>query len=134
MKRLAAVAALLAAGSVLAQAPCPQPGELTAQMLLGTWQADLPGEWDTATLVLAQHPEYAGSFRGTLQRGGRRLEVAGDYDEDDGAFTLEESADGRHIAAAWAGEIVEGSCGREIRGTWTRDGEAGGGPFVLRRR
>jgi hypothetical protein len=30
--------------------------------------------------------------------------------------------------------VVEGSCGREIRGTWTRDGDTAGRAFVLRKR
>ncbi|MBC5784098.1 hypothetical protein H8N03_14190 [Ramlibacter sp. USB13] len=131
MKRRVAVLALAIAGPALAQAPCPLLGEITPEMLLGLWQAELPGQWDTSTLQLVKHPEYAGSFRGTLQRGDRSWQVAGEF--TDGEFLLEESADGRRIAAAWAGEIVEGSCGREIRGTWTRDGESQGGPFVLRR-
>ena len=132
MKHAAALVAMLLAGRALAQAPCPLPGEITTGMLLGTWRAELPGDWDTATLTLVPHPEFAESFHGTLQRGSRTWQVAGDYDEGD--FTLEESADGRRIAAAWVGEIVDGSCGREIRGTWTRDGETAGGPFVLRKR
>ena len=123
---------MLLAGAALAQPACPLSGEVTAELLLGTWQAELPGDWDAATLTLVKHPEFTGSFHGTLQRGSRTWQVAGDY--DDGAFTLEESADGKHIAAAWIGEIAEGSCGREIRGTWTRDGETAGGPFVLRKR
>lgn len=132
MKPAAALVALLLAGPAFAQAPCPLSGEITTEMLLGAWQAELPGDWDAAVLTLVKHPEFAGSFRGTLQRGSRVWQVAGDY--DDGDFTLEESADGQHIAAAWTGEIVEGSCGREIRGTWTRDGASSGGPFVLRKR
>jgi hypothetical protein len=130
--RAVLLALLLAAAPVLARPACPLLGEVTHEMLLGTWQAELPGDWDTATLRLARHPEYGDSFRGTLERGSRVSQVAGDFGE--GEFTLEESADGKRIAAAWVGEVVEGSCGREIRGTWTRDGEAQGGPFVLRRK
>ena len=131
MKALALLAFALA-GPVLAQAPCPLPGEITSEMLFGTWEAELPGQWDTATLTLVRHPQYADSFHGTLARGSRTWQVAGEFDE--GEFALEESADGKHIAAAWTGEVTEGSCGREIRGTWTRDGETNGGPFVLRRK
>jgi len=134
MKRALAVVLLAFCATAWAQAPCPKPGEIKPEALLGTWQAELPGQWDAATLKLVKHPEYAGSFRGTLERGNRTWQVAGEYDEDEGTFALEESADGTHIAAAWAGELVEGSCGREIRGTWTRDGEAQGAPFVIRKR
>jgi hypothetical protein len=76
------------------------------------------GLWQGATLLLEKHPEYAASFSGAINRNGERRQVAGDI--EDGEFTLEESADGVHIAATWVGDVVEGSCGREIRGTWTR--------------
>jgi hypothetical protein len=132
MKRLLlAGAAALLSWAAAAQAPCSLPGELTPHALLGTWKAELRGEWDGATLQLAPHPDYPESLRGTLQRAGRRAEVAGDF--DDGDFTLEESSDGVHIAATWLGEVLEASCGREIRGTWTRDGETEGRAFILRK-
>ena len=38
-----------------------------------------------------------------------------------------------HIAATWLGDVVQGSCGREIRGTWTLDGQQAGSPFILRK-
>ena len=57
--------------------------------------------------------------------------MAGDV--EDGELTLEESADGVHIAATWLGDVVQGSCGREIRGTWTLDGQQAGSPFILRK-
>lgn len=135
MKRALSFAALaLLSASVLAQAQasCPLPAEVTPQQLLGAWQAEFSGSWDAATLRLERHPEYAQSFRGTLLRDGRESLVAGDL--EDGEFTLEESADGRRISATWLGDVVEGSCGREIRGTWTRDGETAGIAFVLRKR
>ncbi len=133
MKRpLLALAAALLASCACAQAPCPAADDVTPQMLLGTWQADLQGSWAGAILQLQPNPDYAGSLRGTLERDGQRLQVAGDLDDD--GFTLEESSDGQHIAATWLGDVVEGSCGREIRGTWTRDGETAGRAFVLRKR
>ena len=57
--------------------------------------------------------------------------MAGDVDE--GEFTLEESQDGVRISATWLGDVVEGSCGREIRGTWKAEGTATGRPFVLKK-
>ena len=132
MKRaVAAGAALLLAGSALAQGPCAPAADVAPRDLLGVWKAEFQGSWEGATLRLEPHPEYAESFRGTLERAGSRAQVAGDL--EDGEFTLEESADGVHIAAAWLGDVVEGSCGREIRGTWTRDGETAGRGFVLRK-
>ena len=70
-------------------------------------------------------------MRGALNREGERAQVAGDL--DDGEFTLEESADGSDIAAVWLGDVVEGSCGREIRGTWKADGDPRQFQFVLRK-
>lgn len=133
MRRLL-LGALLLAGAAHAQpaAKCLLPGEIGSQQLLGTWEAELQGRWDLVMLRLVAHPEYAHSFHGTLERDGRRLLLAGDY--EDGELTLEESEDGKRIAANWLGELVPESCGREIRGTWTRDGETGGKAFVLRKR
>ena len=117
MKRLLSsflLAGLLAANAQ-AQAPapaCPGPDDVRPEQLLGTWKAQMQGEWSESTVTLVRHPEYAGSFRGTLERATGRWLVAGDY--TDGVFTMEESADGQHIAAAWLGEMVDGSCGREI--------------------
>lgn len=133
MKRqLLVLAAALLAGSAFAEAPCPAADDVTPQLLIGTWQADLQGSWEGALLQLGPNPDYPGSLRGTLEREGQHLQVAGDLDDD--GFTLEESADGQHIAATWLGDVVDGSCGREIRGTWTRDGETASRTFVLRKR
>jgi hypothetical protein len=117
--------------AAFAAAPCPVAAEVTQADLLGAWQAVFDGSDPAGTLRLEPHPQYAGSFTGTLERGGERRRLAGDVDEGD--VTLEESADGVHIAAAWIGEVVEGSCGREIRGTWKAEGAADGRAFLLRR-
>jgi hypothetical protein len=130
----AALALLLALPGWLpafAAAPCPAAAEVTQADLLGAWQAVFDGSDPAGTLRLEQHPQYAGSFTGTLERGGEHRRLAGDVDEGD--VTLEESADGVHIAAAWIGEVVEGSCGREIRGTWKAEGATAGRAFLLRR-
>ena len=82
-------------------------------------------------MLLEAHPEFAGNFRGTVNRAGELRQLAGDV--DDGDLTLEESADGVHIAAVWVGEIVEGSCGNEVRGAWKAEGSAAQRGFVLRR-
>ena len=98
--------------------------------LVGTWHATVEG-LPEATLQLAKHPEYADSVRGHLEREGKRIELAGDI--DDGDLTLEESANGRNISATWLGEVVEGSCGREIRGVWKEEGTPRERPFVLQK-
>lgn len=125
--------ALLAgtAASAWAQAECPHASEATAATLLGLWRAEFVGSGHAGTLLLEKHPLYSESVSGTINRAGDRRKLAGDV--EDGEFTLEESADGVHIAATWLGEVVEGSCGKEIRGSWKAEGETVSRAFVLRK-
>lgn len=110
---------------------CLKAAEIRQPHLLGLWRAEFEGLPQGASLLLEKNASYADSFGGQINRNGERAQVAGDVDE--GEFTLEESADGVRITATWTGDVVEGSCGREIRGTWqaTRDRRAI--PFVLRK-
>ena len=132
--RLAALAALAVFAALhmacAHAADCPAASDVSQAQLLGTWRATIDGE-APFTLQLAKNPEFAETVRGHLERGGARIELAGDV--DDGDFTLEESANGRNISATWLGEVVDGSCGREIRGTWKAEGAPGERPFVLRK-
>jgi len=146
MRRLLAAAAAGAAVSALAQAPvpapaasspaptpaCPRAADVAAADLYGLWRAEFQGLWDGATLLIERHPRYAQSFSGAINRNGVRGPIAGDIEQ--GELTLEESADGVRIAATWLGDVVEGSCGREIRGTWRPEGGAAERGFVLRKR
>lgn len=130
-----AVAALLLAfgctGAGAQQAmPCPKPGDVTAAQMFGFWIAEIGGR-HSGTLLLDKHPEFAGSFRGAISRDGTRAWVAGDV--EDGELTLEESADGKRISATWLGQVVDGSCGREIRGTWQQEGGQVEHPFILKK-
>lgn len=131
MRRLLALLLLACAGTAGAQAPCPEAWEVKTEQMFGVWHAQFAGEWDTTIVLLEKHPDYAGNFRGGVKRAGGVSQATGDIDEGD--FTLEESADGVHITAAWIGEIVDGSCGKEIRGTWKADGAKEGKDFVLRK-
>jgi hypothetical protein len=136
--RFVALALGLATGAAaFAQAPgqaaataCPNAQDATHRDLLGTWKAEVEGA-PAAVIALRQHPDLAESVRGSVARASRNTEAAGDVDE--GEFTLEESADGTHISAVWLGDVVEGSCAREIRGTWQADGERAAHKFVLRK-
>jgi hypothetical protein len=130
MKAIALLLLATCALPAIAQTACPAAGEVAQSHLLGTWRAEVEGR-GPATLLLDKHPEYAQSVSGRLDRGDRRSQVAGDV--EDGELTLEESADGVHITATWLGDVVEGSCGREVRGTWTLDGQPTGFPFVMRK-
>ncbi|MEY4713143.1 MAG: hypothetical protein RIS88_2593 [Pseudomonadota bacterium] len=123
--------ALLVAGSVAPSLACPANADLTARDLLGAWRADIAGTWLTAHLELEPNPDWPGSLAGRVRRGDRLARLAGDL--EDGTFTLEESADGVRIDATWVGQPVEGSCGREIRGTWQPAGDSVRRGFTLRR-
>ncbi len=109
------------------------------QHLQGRWLAQLQGaspdaSGATATLQLGPHPELAQSVRGTVQRSGATAQVSGDVDGGD--LTLEESINGTNISATWTGQVVDGSCGKEIRGTWNNANptpSAPSAPFVLRK-
>ena len=133
-RALLALAAGLAmsAGGVFAQSGCPAAAQVAQQHLLGLWRAEFDDGGPGATLLLEPHPEYAQSMRGAINRDGERALLAGDV--EDGEFILEESVNGTNISAVWLGDVVDGSCGREIRGTWRAEGTPGERSFVLRKR
>ena len=110
---------------------CPTRAETTHLHLIGLWRAEFQGLWQGATLLLEPHRELRESVSGAINRDGVRAQVAGDVDE--GEFSLEESTDGVSISATWIGDVVEGSCGREIRGSWQATSERVARPFVLRK-
>ncbi|WP_374668960.1 hypothetical protein [Ramlibacter sp.] len=112
-------------------AACPAAQAVTHTELFGLWRAEFEGLWQGATLLIEQHPRYAQSLAGAINRNGTRGQIVGDI--ENGELTLEESADGQRISATWLGDVVAGSCGREIRGTWKAEGEEKGRGFVLRR-
>lgn len=111
--------------------PCLSAREVSHAHLLGLWRASFDGNAPTATLLLESSRDHADSYSGGVNRNGRQSRVAGDLDE--GQFTLEESDDGQRISATWLGEVVEGQCGREIRGTWTPADGSRVLSFVLRK-
>jgi hypothetical protein len=134
MRRLLAWVLVLFAlpGLAQSQAPgCPAAAEVGQQHLLGLWRAEFEGLAQGATLLLEKHPERTDSVRGAINRNGERAHVAGDLDE--GEFSLEESVNGINISAIWLGDVVEGSCGREIRGSWKAEGGPRQFQFVLRK-
>ena len=119
-----------------ADAACPTAAQMDQRQLQGVWHTDLPGHGGATVLRLGQHPELAGSVRGTLERAGQTAQVVGDVHA--GELTLEESLDGKRISATWLGDVVEGQCGKEIRGQWSENAAADDAleisvPFVLRK-
>lgn len=137
MRLAVLLAACLAAAGARAESPeappvaCPGASETGQRQMLGLWHATFQGMPQGATLLLERHPELADSVRGAINRDGERAQVAGDV--DDGEFTLEESVDGLRIDATWTGTVIDGSCGREIRGDWQRTTERIPHAFVLRK-
>jgi hypothetical protein len=132
VRRLLALLLALSASPAFAQAPaCPAAAEVGQQHLLGLWRAEFEGLAQGATLLLEKHPERTASVRGAVNRNRERAQVAGEV--DDGEFSLEESVNGVNISAIWLGDVVEGSCGREIRGSWKAEGDPRQFQFVLRK-
>jgi hypothetical protein len=111
--------------------PCLKADEVAQKDLLGRWRAEFEGLAQGATLVLEKHPEFAETLRGAIERNGKRAQLAGDV--EDGELTLEESVNGTNISATWLGDVVEGSCGREIRGAWKAEGNPRQYQFILRK-
>jgi hypothetical protein len=131
MNRLLAIALVACTGIAHAQQqPCNDEKDVAPAQLVGLWRADVEGD-APATLLLEPHPRYRGSLSGEINRDGTRSKLAADL--DDGELTLEESADGVRISATWLGDVVAGSCGREIRGTREAGEGAPQRPFVLRK-
>lgn len=125
------LAALSTAGAqAWASTACPTAAEMNHQHLYGVWRAEFE-DGSTADLRFEKHATFAQSVSGEVVRAGARAQVAGDVDE--GVFSLEESADGKAISATWAGQVVDSSCGKEIKGTWNNERTGTRRTFVLRK-
>lgn len=107
---------------------CPAAKLLKAAQIHGQWRvsfksapAGLPA---TATMLLERHAQFSDSVAGFVSRNlaapapghAARAQLAGDL--EDGFLTLDESSNGISITGTWNAEVVEGSCGRSVRGTW----------------
>ena len=137
---LAAAAVATTLFGCTAMPPTSTPGcpastdDVPVQALYGNWDARFMqpagGAGQSASVSFRPHPEYAGSVRGEIVRGGITSQLAGDID-DDGVFTLDESRDGRAISAVWSGRMSQGSCGKEFKGDWRNATDDSTLPFVL---
>lgn len=133
---------------------CPAVGAMKAPQLYGLWRvtftqppAGLPAH---AVMLLEKHAEFSESLAGSLSRdlgvhaGSAKIAghaakafLAGDL--ENGIFLLDESSDRVSITGTWNGQLVESSCGREIRGVWrdtssSAPPDAPDVPFTLTRR
>jgi hypothetical protein len=115
-----------------APAACPRAAETGQPHLIGLWRAEFDGLPRGASVLMEKHPDDEGRVSGAINRDGARSRLAGDVHR--GEFSMEESADGTHISGVWTGDVVEGSCGREIRGVWQEEKDPPQPyPFVLRK-
>lgn len=117
-----------------AAADCIAPAALSAVHLYGLWRAEIDGEPGGASVRFQKDPEQDNSVVGSINRDGAKAKpalLAGDVQHGD--FQLEESDDGVRISATWSGQVIETSCGKEIKGLWTNALTDQTHPFVLRK-
>ena len=118
-----------------AQTPSPAPAcvsatEMSHLQLYGLWRAEF-SSGAQAALLFERHPDYPESLSGAITRDGVQARVVGDV--DNGVFTLEESLDGQSISALWQGQVKDGSCGKEITGSWKTSDSTNELGFILRK-
>jgi hypothetical protein len=104
----------LSACATAPSAPGCDDNDTRPEQLLGQWRVTLSGQSDPWTLLLRPHPEHEGSLQGTLMQNPQHFAVVADIEGAE--FTMEESHDGRRIAATWLGHVQVGSCGQIIAG------------------
>ena len=89
-----------------------------------------------ATLQLEKHEEFSDSVQGVVTRKLTALQNAKDGhapraalagDVEDGFVILDESSNNTSISGTWNGQLVDGSCGREVTGVW-KDTSASAAP------
>ena len=111
---------------------CFSAKSIRAPQLYGIWQvtfANPPvGLPKTAVMLLEKHAEFSDSLAGIVSRDlgpavpntpghAARAALAGDV--EDGFVILDESSNNVSISGTWNGQLVEASCGREVKGVWT---------------
>ena len=106
---------------------CSNVKGIKAPQLYGEWQvtftnppAGLP---TSAVMRLEKHEEFADSLAGNVSRSpvtaaGHAAKAALAGDVEDGFVILDESSDNISISGTWNGELVQSSCGREVKGAW----------------
>ena len=109
------------------QTACPAVKTIKAPQLYGIWQvtftnppAGLPAR---AVMLLKKHEEFSESLSGSVSRNpvtatGHAVKAALAGDVEDGFVILDESSNNISISGTWNGQIVEASCGREVKGVW----------------
>ncbi len=113
------------------KATCFSAKSIVAPQLYGIWQVSFTnppaGLPKTAVMLLERHQEFADSLRGIVSRDlppsatntpGHAAKAALAGDVEDGFVILDESSNNISISGTWNGQLVEASCGREIKGVW----------------
>lgn len=129
---ITSMAALFALSGCTSLPPaCPSAADIKPEQMHGVWTVQLDSAGHHWSLQLGPHPEHQGSLRGELTQGALRYPVVADLDGRD--FTLEESHDGRRIAATWLGEVQVQHCDWSIAGERKMgDANRPPQPFVIR--
>lgn len=104
---------------------------MSDKQLQGEWVGSLTDRDETIRMVLGPHPEWTGNVKGSISRPGSHYPMVGDVNQ--GIITLEESADGSRITGTWLGEVVEGSCGTEIHGSYLEGENDPPHTFIMRK-
>ena len=110
---------------------CLSAKNIKAPQLYGIWQvtfnnppAGLP---KTAAMLLEKHAEFSDSLAGIVSRDlgpaapntpGHASKAALAGDVEDGFVILDESSNNISISGTWNGELIQSSCGREVKGVW----------------
>ena len=106
---------------------CLSSKSIKAPQLYGIWQVSFTnppaGLPKSAVMLLEKHEEFSDSLRGIVSResvtaNGHVAKAALAGDVEDGLVILDESSNNISISGTWNGELVEASCGRQIKGVW----------------
>ena len=106
---------------------CLSAKSIKAPQLYGIWQVTFTnppkGLPKTAVMLLDKHQEFADSLSGIVSRdpvtaAGHTAKAALAGDVEDGFVILDESSNNINITGTWNGELVQASCGREVKGVW----------------
>ena len=122
---------------------CSTTKNIKAPQLYGIWQVSFTnppaGLPKTAVMLLEKHQEFSDSLSGIVSRElpptsastpGHAAKAALAGDVEDGFVILDESSNNISISGTWNGQLVEASCGREVKGVW-KDTSASAPPVAL---
>ena len=114
-----------------AQTACLSVKSIKAPQLYGIWQVTFTnppvGLPKTAVMLLEKHQEFSDSLAGSASRDlgpaapntpGHASKAALAGDVEDGFVILDESSNNISISGIWNGELIQSSCGREVKGVW----------------